>query len=125
MGEIRNVQCSACGATWRCLEGSGLLYGKKESIIEAFVESERAVVTAQIEKSEIPAYGFDFRLTVCNHCHNVVAVPVLVTGEDETYEGHCPLCGKKTASPPEDLEKEPCPVCKIKALKTEIEGHWD
>ena len=81
--------------------------------------------TAWIEKSEIPAYGFDFRLTVCNHCHNVVAVPVLVTGEDETYEGHCPLCGKKTASPPEDLEKEPCPVCKIKALKTEIEGHWD
>lgn len=125
MGEIIKVCCNACKKEWRCMEGSGLLYGKKESIIGAFSERERAKVTAQIEKSEIPAYDFTYRLTVCHHCKEVVNVPVLVTGEDETYVGSCPACGRRAKLLASEMEKTACPVCKSRTLKVKTVGHWD
>lgn len=125
MGEIKDVRCGACGAKWRCMEGSGLLYGKKENIIDAFPERERPEVIAQIERSEIPAYDFNFRLTVCHHCKNVVNVPVLVTVDGEIHVGACPACGRKAKLLVSELEKTACPVCRNKALKVEEGGHWD
>lgn len=125
MGEIIKVCCKACKKEWRCMEGSGLLYGKRENIIEAFSERERAEVTVQIERSAIPAYDFTYQLTICHHCKNVINVPVLVTGEDETYVGSCPACGRKVKLLPLEPEKTACPVCKSKALEAETVGHWD
>lgn len=125
MGEMIDVWCGACKAKWRCLEGSGLLYGKKEAIITAFSERERPRVVAQMEKSVIPAYDFNFRITVCHHCKNVVQVPVLVTGEDETHVGACPVCGRRVKLLTAALEQTACPVCKNRALNVEADGHWD
>lgn len=125
MGEIMDVRCSACGAKWRCMEGSGLLYGKKENIIAAFAQQEQPEVIAQIERSKIPAYDFNFRLTVCSRCKNVVNVPVLGTVEGETHVGACPACGSRVEILTSELEKTACPVCKNKALKVEEDGHWD
>lgn len=125
MGEIMDVWCGACQAKWRCLEGSGLLYGKKEAVIAAFPEQERPGVAAQMERSEIPAYDFNFRMTVCHHCGNVVQVPVLVTEEDETHVGACPVCGRRVKLLTAALEQTACPVCRSRALKTKWDGHWD
>lgn len=125
MGEIMKVQCDVCGAKWECMEGSGILYGKKESIIAAFSERERAQVAARIEKSEIPAYDFTYRIMVCYHCRSVVSVPVLVTWDDETYVGACPSCGGKVSVLVSDMEKSVCPKCKSVSLWAKIEGHWD
>lgn len=125
MGEIVKVQCGVCRAKWECMEGCGLLYGKKETVIAAFSERERAEVSARIEKSRIPAYDFAYQIAVCSHCKNVVSVPVLVTDEDGAYVGVCPVCGKGVESPGPDLESKVCPVCKSSALKAEIDGHWD
>ncbi len=133
MGEIRSVRCSACKAEWMCRMGSGFLHGKKENIVAAFLEQERAEVAAWIEKSEIPAYDFSFRLAVCAHCHSVVSVPVLgIIGEDEPYVGLCSKCGKETQnlcgeeqSVEEWSEKTVCPVCKSKKLESREIGYWD
>jgi len=55
MGEIIKVCCNACKKEWRCMEGSGLLYGKKESIIGAFSERERAkLLASEMEKTACP-----------------------------------------------------------------------
>ncbi len=125
MGDIIKVCCKACKKEWRCMEGIGLLYGKRENVIGAFSEQERAEVAAWMEKSKIPAYDFTFRLAVCNHCHNVVSVPTLTVEEDETYIGNCPACGKKTRKPIVEWKRTACPVCKSRALEAETEGQWD
>ena len=133
MGEVINVRCKACKKEWQCFTGNGLLYGKKESVLAAFSEKERQQVHDLLAASEIPAYDFQYRLAVCGHCHNVVAVPVLrMVDSEETCVGLCPLCGEKTKnfcaeelSAEEWSEKTACPVCKSKALLVEEGGHWD
>ncbi len=125
MGEIMKVQCGFCGAEWHCMEGSGLLYGKKENIIAAFSEGEQAEVAARIERSKVPTYDFAYRIMVCNHCKSAVSVPVLVTWDDETYVGACPTCGRKVRILVSDMEKTVCPKCKSVALQAEPEGQWD
>lgn len=125
MGEIISVRCNACTREWQCMEGVGLLYGKKENIINAFASHERVAVAARMERSEIPAYDFSFRLAVCSHCQNVVSVPTLMVGEDEMYVGACPACGKKTKRPILELKRTACPVCKSRALLAENRGSWD
>lgn len=125
MGEIKSLRCGACGAEWRCMEGSGLLYGKKENIITAFSGRERTEAAGRIEKSEIPAYDFSFQIAVCNHCHNVVSLPSLIVGDEEPYVGSCPLCGKRAKKPISEMEGTACPKCKSRFLSEKIEGHWD
>lgn len=125
MGQIMKVRCSVCRSEWECLEGSGLLYGKKENVVAAFAERERAEAAARIERSEVPAYDFAFRIMVCNHCQSAVSVPVLVTWDGETYVGACPSCGKKVRILVSDMEKTVCPVCKSVALQAEPDGYWD
>lgn len=125
MGEIRSVECKACRAKWQCMEGVGLLYGKKENIIAAFSEHERAAIAARMESSKIPAYDFSFQLAVCSHCQNVVSVPTLAVGDGETCVGACPVCGKKTKKPISELKRTACPVCKSKTLQARTEGYWD
>lgn len=133
MGEIINVRCRACKKEWRCFTGNGLLHGKKESVLAAFLEKERQQAESLLAASAVPAYDFQYRLAVCRHCHNVVAVPVLRTVEsDVTCVGSCPLCGEKTKNLcAEELSAETwsgktaCPVCKSRALLAEEGGHWD
>lgn len=125
MGEIMKVHCGVCGAKWECVQGSGLLYGKKENIIAAFLEREQTEVAAQIGRNKIPAYDFAYRIMVCNHCRSAVSVPVLTTWDDETYVGACPSCGGKVRILVSDQEKTVCPRCKSVALQAEIDGHWD
>lgn len=133
MGEIINVRCKSCKREWQCFTGSGLLYGKKEHILAAFSEGERRHVESLFAASAIPAYDFQYRLAVCGHCHNVVAVPTLgMMDSEETYVGLCPLCGKKTKNfCPAEMEIElwcedmACPVCKSQGLYTEEGGYWD
>ena len=125
MGEIMKVQCGFCGAELHCMEGSGLLYGKKENIIAAFSEVEQAEVAARIERSKVPTYDFAYRIMVCNHCKSSVIVPVLVTWDDETYVGACPTCGRNVRILVSDMEKTVCPKCKSVALQAEPEWQWD
>lgn len=133
MGEIINVRCKACKKEWQCFTGNGLLHGKKESVLAAFLEKERHQAECLLAASAIPAYDFQYRLAICGHCHNVVAVPVLRTVEsDEACVGSCPLCGKRTKNlcaeglrAEEWSEKTACPVCMRKALLAETGGHWD
>lgn len=133
MGEIIDVRCESCKKEWRCFTGNGLLHGKKENVLVAFSEQERQRVESLLAASTIPAYDFQYRLAVCGHCHNVVAVPVLrAVDSEEICVGLCPLCGKKTKnlcaeeqSAEEWSEKTACPVCKSRRLQAETVGDWD
>ena len=133
MGEVINVRCKACKKEWQCFTGNGLLHGRKEAVLAAFSEKDRQQAERLMAESRIPAYDFQYRLAVCGHCHNVVAVPVLraVDSEDAVTDG-CPLCGKNTKdlcaeeqSVEEWGEKTACPVCKCRRLETEEVGQWD
>lgn len=127
-----HVQCSACGKIWRCITGNGLSYANKENIIQAFSQGERQRVTGLLASSEIPAYDFQYRLSVCGHCRNVVSVPALGLSEtEEPYVGVCPLCGGRTGESCAGEEigawskKTACPVCGSMALRAEEAGCWD
>lgn len=132
MGEMMQVRCNACGKTWRCIAGTGLLYADKGNIISAFSQREREKITAMLASGGIPSYDFQYRLSVCGHCRNVVSVPTLRLSEEEKpYIGLCPLCGKRTknACAAQDTEawgrRQACPACKSRALQMEEAGYWD
>lgn len=133
MGEIINVRCKTCHREWQCFTGNGLLHGKKENILAAFSEERRSLAEGLIAKSGIPAYDFCYRLAVCGHCRNVVAVPVLRAADsEESCVGLCPVCGEKIQNlcrEEQDVEewtkKIACPDCKRKTLQAEEGGYWD
>ncbi|MDE6601838.1 MAG: hypothetical protein K2K90_06690 [Lachnospiraceae bacterium] len=133
MGEIVNVRCKACKREWQCFTGNGLLHGRRETILAAFLEEDRQQAESLMEAGRIPAYDFQYSLAVCRHCHNVVAVPVLrVADSEETVTGRCPLCRKGTEdlcteeqSVEEWSEKTACPVCRCRKMETREGGHWD
>lgn len=132
MGKVMDVRCKACGKTWRCLTGNGLLYADKENIITAFLQKEWEKVIDLLAASEIPAYDFQYRLSVCQPCHNVVSVPtVALSAAEEPYVGRCPSCGEQTgeicAAGEEEIwsKKAVCPVCGNRGLEAENVGYWD
>lgn len=133
MGEVINVRCAACKKEWQCFTGNGLLHGRMEAVLAAFSEEERQQAERLMGAGPFPLYDFRYSLTVCGHCHNVVAVPVLRdVDSDEILTGKCPLCGKRTKSLCGEeqsvekwSEKTACPVCKSRRLEAVEEGHWD
>lgn len=133
MGEIIHVRCKTCKREWQCFTGNGLLHGKKENILAAFSEERRQQAENLLFTSKIPAYDFQYRLAVCCHCRNIVAVPVLQSMDsEEACFGLCPLCGKETEALCAEEEsakawskKTACPVCKSRALQAEDGGYWD
>lgn len=133
MGEIINVRCEFCKKEWQCFVGNGLLHGKKENLIVAFTEERQQQAERLLASSKMPAFDFQYRIAVCSHCQNVVAVPVLRDiDSEETCVDLCPLCGKETEhlfteeqSMEEWSKNTACPVCKRTALRTEDGGYWD
>ena len=127
MGEIVKVSCSVCRKEWQFMIGCGLQHGRKENIVTAFQEQERAEVAGWLDKSSIPLYDFKYQITSCSFCNNLVSVPVLRgMDDDEIFVGVCPSCGEQTEMPlQENIPDISCPVCGAKALTTEETGHWD
>lgn len=133
MGEIIHVRCKSCKKEWQCFTGNGLMHGRKEAVLAAFSKEERQQAENLMGAAPVPLYDFQYKLSACGHCHNIVAIPVLRAADsDEVFVGKCPLCGKKTKSlcgEEQGMEKwskkTACPVCKSRSLETEETGHWD
>lgn len=124
MGEIKKVVCTSCKREWQCMTGCGLSHALLQSVVREFPQEIGDKIMEEAGEAE-PLFAFEYRLSVCGGCKNVVSVPVLeLEGREEAFIGPCPVCQGEAALIA-DLDEAVCPVCNSKALAAETEGHWD
>lgn len=124
MGEINKVVCTSCKRKWQCMIGCGLSHALLQRVIREFPQETGEKIIEEAGEAD-PLFAFEYRLSVCGGCKNVVSVPVLKLEErEEEYVGPCPVC-QGEVSLIADIDEAVCPVCNSKALEAETEGHWD
>lgn len=106
------------------MTGCGLSHGLLQNVIHEFPKEIRDKIMEEAEE-EFPVFEFYYQVSVCGGCGNIVSVPVLRLGEENTeYVGPCPLC-KDTVSLIANISRAACPVCENTALFAEETGRWD
>lgn len=125
MGAIVNITCTSCGAKWERNIGCGMWHADLQKVAELYPENISRKIKKTATKMEFPIFDFEYQLSSCDLCHNIVSVPVLYIRDDQSkYIGACEQCGGEIELI-DTIENTHCPICGKVSLQLEETGQWD
>ena len=123
MGEMNKISCRSCGKSWEYRSGCGIRHSSLNAVAGVFEDAVAQQLLQYASENPFPIFHFAYMPAQCNHCKEIVEVPVLEL-EGKQYIGNCPADGRK-AEVINDVHNGKCPECGGTDLEQSVIGHWD
>lgn len=125
MGVIQQFTCPSCLKNWKLRTGHGIRHAALGQVMEVFSEDIQRNIVAQVTGGQMPLFYFGYQEAVCEHCRNIVAVPVLrLIESNQTFIAGCPECSGEVKVIKEETPVN-CPACQKAKLRVQDVGNWD